>query len=216
MISSPIVVVNNFLTQSDHHEEIYRRISEWAAILAMGNIAHVIFITDEIGFSKVLTDVLPNQTLKTIYVGDATPEVAREFVLKHMQPRKEGPEKESDSSTEAIEESIASLGGRMTDLQNLVRRISIGESPESMAYFIKINRLNKSIPESANLNRSRKWNDPTERVGHLEEISQTQWRPGVDAWTDLVYPEAAGRKWWCMVVNFMFFDDSITESLDTI
>ncbi|KAK9474601.1 RNA12 protein-domain-containing protein [Dipodascopsis tothii] len=118
----PIVVVNHFLHQHDHHEDMYEHLAEWAAVLTMGGIAHVLFITDEVGYSKVLSDALPNNPLVSVSVGDATREVARDYVLRHMQAAGE-----SKEPTANIESAIAPLGGRMTDLQNLVRRITIGE-----------------------------------------------------------------------------------------
>jgi hypothetical protein len=50
----------------------------------MGNIAHVIFLTNDISYSKSLSRALPDRVFRQIALGDITPEVAKKFVLTHL------------------------------------------------------------------------------------------------------------------------------------
>ena len=51
----PVVVVDNFLHKSQENSVVYDKISEWAAGLTTANIAHVIFLTNDVSFSKPLS-----------------------------------------------------------------------------------------------------------------------------------------------------------------
>lgn len=98
-----------------------------AALLVSSNVAHVIFLTNDTSFSKSLSKSLPDRVFRSILLGDAKPESAKRFVLKHITN-----ELDSDSTEKALEleESIQALGGRLTDLESLARRIKTGESPK--------------------------------------------------------------------------------------
>ncbi len=51
----PVVIVDNFLHKSQENNVVYDKISEWAAGLTTANIAHVIFLTNDVSFSKSLS-----------------------------------------------------------------------------------------------------------------------------------------------------------------
>ena len=51
----PVVVVDNFLHKSQENNVVYDKIAEWAAGLTTANIAHVIFLTNDVSFSKSLS-----------------------------------------------------------------------------------------------------------------------------------------------------------------
>ena len=106
-----------------------------AAALTTNNIAHVIFITHDVSFSKSLSKALPDRVFRQIILGDCTPEVAKRFVLTHLEadgddPRNADVEKK-ERNLEELDETIAALGGRLTDLEFLARRIKTGETPKS-------------------------------------------------------------------------------------
>lgn len=98
--------------------------------MVSSNVAHVIFLTNDTSFSKSLAKSLPDRVFYSILLGDAQPESAKRFVLKHITDELD--ELDSDSSAKALEleESIQALGGRLTDLESLARRIKAGESPK--------------------------------------------------------------------------------------
>lgn len=134
----PVVVIDNFLHNGQESGVVYDRISEWAAALTTGNIAHVIFLTNDVSFSKSLSKALPDRVFRQISLGDCPPEVAKRFVVNHI-------DSDSDESFEGdqtltsqkrddlveLDECIDTIGGRLTDLEFLARRIKTGETPKS-------------------------------------------------------------------------------------
>lgn len=93
----------------------------------------------DVSFSKSLSKALPDRVFRQIVLGDCTPEVAKKFVIKHI----DADSQEVNSGEKALTPSqlrtdleeldgvIQILGGRLTDLEFLARRIKTGESPGS-------------------------------------------------------------------------------------
>lgn len=73
----PVVVINNFLHKSQESTVVYDKIAEWTAALTTANVAHVIFLTNDVSFSKSLSKALPNRVFRQISLGDCSPEVAK-------------------------------------------------------------------------------------------------------------------------------------------
>jgi len=134
----PVVVIDNFLHRSADSSIIYDKISEWAAALTTANIAHVIFLTHDVSFSKSLSKALPNRVFRQISLGDCTSQVAKRYILTHIDIDKEEiadgqvqlttAQKRTDLSE--LDEVIDALGGRLTDLEFLARRMKSGETPK--------------------------------------------------------------------------------------
>ncbi|CAD6581210.1 MAG: mitochondrial escape protein 2 [Alectoria sarmentosa] len=134
----PVVVLDNFLHKSQENSVVYDKISEWAAGLTTANIAHVIFLTNDVSFSKSLSKALPDRVFRQIALGDCSPEVAKRFVINHLDADADeggGPEKKQKPSElredlAELDDCISTLGGRLTDLEFLARRIKTGETPK--------------------------------------------------------------------------------------
>lgn len=73
----PVVVIDNFLHKSQESSVVYDKISEWAAALTTANVAHVVFLTNDVSFSKSLSKALPDRVFRQISLGDCSPEVAK-------------------------------------------------------------------------------------------------------------------------------------------
>lgn len=134
----PVVIIDNFLHKSNENSLIYDKMSEWAAALTTTNVAHVIFLTTDVSFSKSLSKALPDRVFRQIVLGDCSPEVAKRFVINHLDADGEiesGDKKLTPSQMRSdlneLDSVIEVLGGRLTDLEFLARRIKTGESPES-------------------------------------------------------------------------------------
>ncbi|RAL10746.1 putative RNA12 protein [Aspergillus homomorphus CBS 101889] len=127
----PVVVIDNFLHNFSEDSVVYEKLTEWAAGLTTGNIAHVIFLTTDVSFSKPLSKALPNSVFRTISLGDCSPEVGRKFVLSHLEyESKSGTKQKADpGSLSDLDSCIEVLGGRVTDLEFMARRIEAGETP---------------------------------------------------------------------------------------
>lgn len=136
----PIVVIDNFLHKSQEGGLVYDKLAEWAARLTTTNVAHVIFLTNDVAFSKSLSKALPDRVFRQISLSDCSPEVAKKFVVTHLDADveddpapKDGSEKKLPSQHRTdlgeLDNCIDLLGGRLTDLEFLARRIKTGETP---------------------------------------------------------------------------------------
>ncbi|KXT09078.1 hypothetical protein AC579_1158 [Pseudocercospora musae] len=141
----PVVVIENFLHKSSEPGAalVYDKLAEWAATLTTSNIAHVIFLTNDVSFSKSLSKALPDRVFRQISLGDCSPEVAKRYVISHLDfdadlhKIKGGPDDESKPLTPSqkredlreLDNVIGYLGGRLTDLEFFARRIKAGETP---------------------------------------------------------------------------------------
>lgn len=146
--NKPVIVIRNLVSRSEEKNSfVYTQLAEWAAGLIQANVAHVVFVTDDVAYDKVLEKSLPNQVFKVLPVGDANRTAAYNFVLEQVranqrQKRKEKEEaeemgeetkkrkdKEPSIRLEGLEEALEPIGGRMTDLQAFSRRLKSGETP---------------------------------------------------------------------------------------
>lgn len=131
----PVIVINKFATKSENFSFIYKAIASWAAILVSMNIAHVIFLVDDVGPMPILSDALPDQVFKVLTLSDASKSAAKEYVINHLQEYNDftGSDKNNEKKVlydeAAIESSLEPIGGRISDLQLFVRRLRSGESP---------------------------------------------------------------------------------------
>ncbi|KAF1943348.1 hypothetical protein EJ02DRAFT_433288 [Clathrospora elynae] len=143
----PIVVIDNFLHKSQEGGIVYDKIAEWAARLTTTNVAHVIFLTNDVAFSKSLSKAMPDRMFRQISLSDCSPEVAKRFVITHLDadveddpPPKDGSCKKlpSEHRTDLgeLDTCIDLLGGRLTDLEFLARRIKTGETPTKAVHEI--------------------------------------------------------------------------------
>ncbi|KAK4101804.1 hypothetical protein N658DRAFT_515568 [Parathielavia hyrcaniae] len=138
----PVVVIDNFLHKGDEKAMIYEKISDWAAALVQSNIAHVIFLTTDTSFNKPLSKALPDRVFHQVTLGDLSPSVAKSFVISQLEPDKKESDEANDGKqpavsekqrrqyVEELDECIDALGGRLTDLQVLARRLKVGQSPK--------------------------------------------------------------------------------------
>ncbi|PWY65313.1 cytochrome P450 [Aspergillus heteromorphus CBS 117.55] len=131
----PVVVIDNFLHNASEDSVVYDKITEWAAGLTTGNIAHVVFLTTDVSFAKPLSKALPNSVFRTISLGDCSLEVGRKFVLSHLDYDAKNGGKQQNvgdlGGLDSLDRCIEVLGGRVTDLEFMARRIEAGETPRA-------------------------------------------------------------------------------------
>lgn len=137
----PVVVIENFLHKSSEPGAalVYDKLAEWAARLTTSNIAHVIFLTNDVSFSKSLSKALPDRVFRQVSLGDCSPDVAKRYVINHLDfdAKISGNDEESKTLTpsqkredlQELDQVIGQLGGRLTDLEFFARRIKAGETP---------------------------------------------------------------------------------------
>lgn len=143
-----VVVINNFLHKSAEPGAalVYDKLAEWAAALTKSKIAHVIFLTNNVSFSKSLSKVLPDRVFRQLSLGDCCPEVAKRYVVHHLDfnakpsSKSTTDEKAGDEAMRLtpsqkredlreLDSAIGYPGGRLTDLEFFARRIKAGETP---------------------------------------------------------------------------------------
>ncbi|KAG5930480.1 hypothetical protein E4U42_001052 [Claviceps africana] len=141
--SRAVIVIDNFLHKNEGVTILYDKIADWAASLVQNNIAHVIFLTSDGSFSKPLSKALPDRVFHTISLGDLDHKVAKHFVTSRLaediaeNSDREGAGKDAVDNKHAtkhmeltgLDECIETLGGRLTDLEFLARRIKAGQTP---------------------------------------------------------------------------------------
>ncbi|KAG6017239.1 hypothetical protein E4U43_001952 [Claviceps pusilla] len=141
--SRPVIVIDNFLHKNEGVTIVYDKITDWAASLVQNNIAHVIFLTSDGSFSKPLSRALPDRVFRTISLGDLDHNVAKNFVTSRLAEDMSENSDQVDAAKDAInnkqvakrmdlaglDECIETLGGRLTDLEFLARRIKAGQTP---------------------------------------------------------------------------------------
>ena len=140
----PVVVVDNFLHKNNEGSIVYDKVSEWAARLTTSNAAHVVFLTHDVSFSKSLSKALPDSVFRQISLGDCSPEVAKRFVIRHLDAgaditATDGDQKPLTPSQKRkdlaqLDGCIDILGGRLTDLEFLARRVKAGQTPSSKSH----------------------------------------------------------------------------------
>ncbi|KAG5951906.1 hypothetical protein E4U53_002027 [Claviceps sorghi] len=141
--SRAVIVIDNFLHKNEGVTILYDKIADWAASLVQNNIAHVIFLTSDGSFSKPLSKALPDRVFRTISLGDLDHKVAKHFVTSRLAEdisdnsdrERAGHEAVNDKHATkhmdltGLDECIETLGGRLTDLEFLARRIKAGQTP---------------------------------------------------------------------------------------
>ena len=135
----PVVVIDNFLHKNEESSVVYDKIAEWAAGLTTSNGAHVIFLTTDISYSKSLSKALPDRVFRQISLGDISPEVAKKFVISHLDADDGVPPTGNDDKLTPsqrrkdlaeLDQCIDVLGGRLTDLEFFARRLKTGQTPK--------------------------------------------------------------------------------------
>jgi hypothetical protein len=135
----PVIVIDNFLHKADEKGIIYDKIAEWAASVVQNNVAQVVILTSEPSYSKPLIKALPDRAFKVMSLGDLDRHVARKYIVGRLDEAQRDdhksradPDKKQHRkpSTFGLEKAIETLGGRLTDLESLARRIQAGQSPE--------------------------------------------------------------------------------------
>ncbi|KAG5370874.1 Mitochondrial escape protein 2 [Yarrowia sp. E02] len=155
--AKPVVVIEHFLARTDRNTFVYKHLAEWAASLIQSNTAHVIFITSDVSFQKVLSAALPNQIFKTVHAGDASAQSARDFVKQQMDEFKKAIEaarhlveenKEQKKRVEALVDEEPSLEEMLQHHRSELeyereKREREGQIDETLDEIIKEEKVNE-------------------------------------------------------------------------
>lgn len=113
-----------------------------AADCTSSNIAHIIFLTTDVSFSKALGKALPDRVFRQISLGDCSPEVARRFVMSHLEsndaPSASGPhlfkssEDEKQESKKPVSYDVADLDRSLEHLGGRCKYQNISGRPSKI------------------------------------------------------------------------------------
>ncbi|OAQ69179.2 mitochondrial escape protein 2 [Pochonia chlamydosporia 170] len=171
----PVIVIDNYLHKNEEMTIVYDKIADWAASLVQNNVAHVIFLTSDSSYSKPLSRAMPDRVFRTLSLGDLEHNVAKRFVTSRLaedQPESaDGPDENGDVAAKrmdltGLDECIETLGGRLTDLEFLSRRIKAGQTPrqavdeivtETATDIVKIFLMGKTIESEKKWSAEQAW-----------------------------------------------------------
>ncbi|TGJ86085.1 hypothetical protein E0Z10_g2714 [Xylaria hypoxylon] len=150
-----VVVIDNFVYRSEDNNLIYDKIADWAAALVQSDVAHVIFLANDSSYTKVLSKSLPDRVFRHVALGDLSPDVAKCDTTEKQRAT------DVHDLTE-LDDCIGTLGGRLTDLEYLARRIKVGQSPKQAVAEITEQAASEILkmfllPGKASGNGDHKW-----------------------------------------------------------
>lgn len=111
---------------------MFHSLSSWPRVCQTEYVPLVVSsILNKLQRVKICAEHITNnepQVFRTILLGDASPEAAKRYVLSHIDAGLTNDEKVQEDAE--LNTSIEELGGRLTDLEFLARRIRTGEMPK--------------------------------------------------------------------------------------
>ncbi|RIB02871.1 RNA12 protein [Gigaspora rosea] len=117
----PIVVIDSFMTKdTTERDEIWNHLAKLASLLVDNGVAHVVFVSSNVGIVKSLSKVFPNRTFNYCNLTDAPTERAVNLVNMNVD----------GYNIEELEEQVKILGGRVTDLRVFINKIRSGQTPQ--------------------------------------------------------------------------------------
>ncbi|EKM55740.1 uncharacterized protein PHACADRAFT_195790 [Phanerochaete carnosa HHB-10118-sp] len=123
----PIVILRGFESKGGgaRREELLNVVSQWAASLVEGEVAHVVVVSDNRENAKRLAKALPSKPLNLIQLSDADSGSALSFVKQKLHDAGV----EIDFKPEQFS-YIERLGGRAADLESLIHKVRSGMTVE--------------------------------------------------------------------------------------
>ncbi|KAF4578617.1 mitochondrial escape protein 2 [Pleurotus pulmonarius] len=121
----PIVIIRNYSPSNragGSKEDLLTVLAQWAAGLAENRIAHVIVVSDNRENAKRLAKAIPSKPINSIALSDADTSSALSFVKQRLR--------DSDIDvhfTRSETELVERLGGRASDLESLIHKVTNGQ-----------------------------------------------------------------------------------------
>ncbi|CDH60396.1 rna12 protein [Lichtheimia corymbifera JMRC:FSU:9682] len=117
----PVVVIDNFMCRdTPKQEQLWNELADFAGLLVENEVAHVVFVTSNVGVNKILTKALPGKSFETVQLSDVPPEVSLNFIARQLGQEKVDPD---------LRKIVESLGGRLTELELFVQRLKMNMEP---------------------------------------------------------------------------------------
>ncbi|KAF8644113.1 hypothetical protein AX16_008642 [Volvariella volvacea WC 439] len=125
-VTLPVVVIHNYQPRTGTSTEpVLDVFASWAASLVLNNVAHVIIVSDKKESVKRVAKALPTKPPMTIALGDADAGVTLSVISRRLQSLNI----EFNPTPQQIN-AIGHLGGRASDLDNLISKLGGGQKIE--------------------------------------------------------------------------------------
>ncbi|KAJ3074380.1 mitochondrial escape protein 2 [Podochytrium sp. JEL0797] len=116
-IQYPIVIVEGFLAnEKGKQAHVYEKVAEWGAGVTELKVAQVVFMSDNAAALKFLGRAIPNRTIDTIALADASHTSALAYAHRRLglHPSQKLPPQ--------IDQYIRAMGGRLNDLEQMMQK----------------------------------------------------------------------------------------------
>ena len=161
-------MIVSYLANMLHHQR--------GARLTTANIAHVIFLTHDMSYSKLLSKALPNRLFRQISLSDCSPEVAKRYVATQLSLEAGDDEKPSVTSEMAKSSSSSSSSSSEAELVASVMSTSTssasGASDESRKSSTPSHSSYSSTPSFPTISTASSDNQHKDSKENLEAIQE--------------------------------------------
>ncbi|KAG0145143.1 hypothetical protein CROQUDRAFT_64258 [Cronartium quercuum f. sp. fusiforme G11] len=177
----PVVVLKGFYTKKASKDDyLWDELADWASRLIEKKIAHVIFISENVGIGKPLSKALSSRAMNLIHLTDASPDSALQYIARQMS-RPEDRMMILNPNNACL---ISKLGGRLTELEKLIEKIQAGIALEVAVEEIVVRsmmEIKKKCVKDGESGEGGKWTREQvwELVRALDEKDELKWHSTV-------------------------------------
>ncbi|KAI9290978.1 hypothetical protein K502DRAFT_368806 [Neoconidiobolus thromboides FSU 785] len=118
--SVPVIIFYDFLNKDTSDDPFWLQLANWSNELVTNHIADVVFISDNPSAQRILSNWVSLSSFKYLGLSDASLDDAMEIVQHRLNTH----------LPYDLRKSIEPLGGRMSDLNTFIQKVSAGQTPE--------------------------------------------------------------------------------------
>ncbi|KAJ3263564.1 mitochondrial escape protein 2 [Chytriomyces hyalinus] len=128
-VQYPVVIIEGFLSNEKARQSfLYEVMAEWASTVVEEHLGHVVFVSDNPNAYKYLGRAISNKTVETIALKDASHDSSLSYVYRRLGLPNSRP------LPAELEDSIMAIGGRLTDLEQLLQKIKASLKAQRAAH----------------------------------------------------------------------------------
>ncbi|KAJ3264817.1 mitochondrial escape protein 2 [Chytriomyces hyalinus] len=128
-IQYPVVIIEGFLSNEKGRQSfLYELMTEWVSTIVEEHLAHVVFVSDNPSAFKYLGRAVSNKTVETITLKDASHESSLLYVYRRLGLPNSKP------LPAELEDSVLAIGGRLTDLEQLLQKMKASLKAQRAAH----------------------------------------------------------------------------------
>jgi len=145
----PVIVIEGFLSKSvGKNQYLNQLFADWAAEMVNSRLAHVVFVSANPASIKMLDKANASKSLEAILLDDAPLDSAINYCKNRL----------GEKVAIEMKSCVEGLGGRITELQQLIQKIKAGSKPQD-AYEEIVSKSMTDVRKIGNEPNSR-WTQP--------------------------------------------------------